>query len=169
MKGMTLLSDIFLLLMLIGLIIIMSSLVWAIILIHGVMGQLGLSSPRNVEFTVLLNPIRYDTTLLAFLESNYQGIPVKEIINAAVIQKKTIDIWVEGKFIDMQTVSNDFFSKALDANKDGTIDSPYLLKIRDPEMILGQYGSLTSNLQRVSTKVFLLDGKSVDLYLYVSA
>lgn len=168
MKGITLLSDMFLLLTLMALIIMMAALVWGIILIHGVMGQLGFSSPRNVEFTVLLNPVKYDVTLSAFLESEYKGILVKKIINAAVIQEKVTDIWVDGKFIDMQTVSDEFFSKTLDEDGNGIIDNPYLLKTRKPELILGEFETLTSNLQKASTKVFLLNGESVDLDFYVS-
>jgi len=162
------LNDLFLLFVLIGLVIMMTALVWGIIFIHGVAAQLNLHSPRNVEFTVLLNPVKYDTTLSAFLEYEYQGIPVKKIINAAVIQEKVTDIWVDGNFIDMQTVSDEFFSRALDEDNDGTIDNPYLLKTRNPELILGEYEILTSNLQKVSTKVFLLEGESVDLDFYVS-
>jgi len=168
MRGIALLSDLFLLLTLMALVILMSALIWGIILIHGVLGIFGVNSPRNVEFTVLLNPVKYDTTLSSFLDYHYQGIPVKKIINAAAIQNKATDIWVDGKSIDMQTVSNEFFSRTLDSNKDGTIDNPYLLKTREPELILGSYKSLTSNIQKVSTKVFVMDGGSVDIDFYVS-
>jgi hypothetical protein len=156
-KGVTLLSNIFLFIMILVLMVLMGIFIWAVMLIQGVEAQLGISSPRNIELTVLFKPVDYDTTLLSFLETEYQGVPMKRIINAVAIQETT-DVWIEGKNIDVKMVSEDFLK---------IIEKPYLLKIRDPEIILAENEKLSLDIQKVSTNVFLLNGDSIDLELYV--
>jgi hypothetical protein len=157
MKGITLFSDLFVLFMLIVVIILMCSLVWVFTEIYGVEASLGLVSPRTVTLRIFFNPIKYESALSAFLELKYEGMSMKKILNVVAIQKNT-NIWIDGKSIDATQVSKTFL--------DQMINKPYLLKIREPEIVIAS--SLSAlNWQKVSTKLFLLDGKYVDLEFYV--
>jgi len=158
MKGVTLISDLFLLITSLALTVLMISFIWALIVIHGVEGSLGITSPRNVGYKVMFNPINYDTTLLAFLELNNNGITMKKLINAVVVQNNTI-VWLDGRFIDAKTVSENYLSSF--------IDRPYLLKTRNPEIDIAESGTLLGTFQKVSMKLFTLNGEDVDLELYV--
>ena len=161
MKGVTIISDIFLLIMSLALTILMVGFIYAMIFIHGVEAQLGVASPRSVEYEVLFNPVEYDTTLLAYLEYKYEGIPMKKVLNAVAIQRKRI-IWIDGKSVNAKIVSEDYFKDL--------ITRPYLLKIREPEIHIAKSGVLPAapaTIQKISTKLFLLNGESVDLELYV--
>jgi hypothetical protein len=160
MKGIFLLSSLFLFILLIIVVIMMSSLIWIFTEIYGVEARLGLANPREVIIKILFNPARYESALLALLELEYQGIPMKKILNAVAIQNNTT-IWLPEihDFIDASEISNDFLNQLLEGRS-------YLLKIREPEIIIASF-SKSSTLQKVSTKIFLLNGEPVDLELYV--
>ncbi len=91
-------------------------------------------------------------------------MPMKKLLNAVAIQNNTT-VWMpeangnNGGFINVSIISNNFLDDLL-------IGKIYLLKIRNPEIIIVE--SETSSLwQKISTELFLLDGKPVDLDLYV--
>jgi len=165
MKGITLLSDLFLLLTLIALTVIMTLFLWYLIMFFEfVIEPVGADSPREVTLRLFIKPVKYDSVMLAFLELEHDGIPMKKIINAVAIQDKT-DIWIEGKFIDGKAVSEGFLSQMINKN--------YLLKISPQDIHVAEFGSLTSTeeiplgIQKVSTELFLLNGEAVDLQLFV--
>ncbi len=166
MKGITLISDIFLMVSLLGIAVIMSLFIWALITIFNVESKFvpgGMPTTRNVELKLLFKPANYESLMSVFLEYESQGIKMKKILNAVAIQGKT-DIWLEGKTIDAKTVSETFLTPQI--NKD------YILKIGD--IIVAEHGSLSSlsgslplGIQKVSTFLFTLNGKEVFMQLFV--
>jgi hypothetical protein len=162
MKGIEIFSDLFLLFMLIIVVIIMTTLIWILTEIRVVASDVGAVRSRDVDIRILFNPVRYDSALLTLLELRDPtwGIPMKKLLNAAAIQNTT-NVWLpEAKsFINVSARSKTFLDEILN----GKI---YLLKIRDPEIIIAEFGS-SSTLQKTSTELFLLNGKTVDLELYV--
>lgn len=159
MKGIELLSDLFILFMLIIIVILMCGLIWAFTLIYGVESSLGLVNPRQVTLRILFQPLKYESVLLTFLELEHQEMPMKKILNVVAIQGTT-DIWIDGKTIDAKSVSEGFLTEILE-------EKTYLLKTINPEIIIARSSTLSSSLQKVSTKLFLLDGESINLELYV--
>jgi len=167
MKGITLLSDLFLLLILIVEVIIIVGLVWVFEIIYGVESRVGITqpfnNPREVILNVLFKPVKYESALLAFLEldckSCEQRISMKDILNAVAIQGKK-DVWLNGESIDAEEVSKELLDELLELK-------PYLLKTREPQIIIAQSTTLPAQLQKVSTNLFLLDGAPIDLELYV--
>ena len=160
MKGIFLLSSLFTFIILIIVIIMMTSLIWIFTEIYVVEESLGLVNPREVEIRILFNPARYESALLSFLELEHQGIPMKKILNAVAIQNSA-EVWIPKikDSIVVSDISRDFLNDMLNGK-------PYLLKIREPEIIIGAF-SESSIWQKVSTKAFLLNGEPVDLELYV--
>jgi hypothetical protein len=168
MKGISLLSDLFLLLTLIGLTIMMTLFVWYLILLYEfvitpVITEVGLSTPRELTLRLVTKPAEYDSLMLSFLELDYNGIKMKRIVNAAAIQGKT-DIWLDGQNINAKSVAEGFLATM--------IDKDYLLKISPQEIVLADDGTLESSntplgIQKVSTELFLLNGEAVELQLFV--
>jgi len=164
MKGVTLISDIFLMICLLAITVIMSLFIWALITIFQVESKFmpgGMPTTRNVELKLFFKPVTYDSLMSAFLEYESQGIKIKKILNAVAIQGKT-DIWLEGKFIDVSSVSEGFLTPQIDKN--------YLLRIGDKT--IAKNGQLTSQnlpleIQKVSTFLFILNGKEVFMQLFV--
>ena len=163
MKGVSLMGDMFLLLAMIAVTILVTLFLWYLILIYEVIvSPAGLSTPRDVTLRVLLNPTEYDSTMLAFLESTYEGISMKRILNAVAIQGST-DIWLDGKSIDAAEAAESLTSM---------IDSEFILKISPQEIYLVQSGTLLQGntpigIHKVVTPLFLLDGEQVELQLLV--
>jgi hypothetical protein len=134
MKGISLLSDLFLLLTLIGLTIMMTLFVWYLILLYEfVITPVGLSTPREVTLRLVTKPAEYDSLMLSFLELDYNGIKMKRIVNAAAIQGKT-DIWLDGQNINAKSVAEGFLATM--------IDKDYLLKISPQEIVLADDGTV---------------------------
>jgi len=164
MKGITLISDIFLVICLLALTVIMSLFIWALIMMFQVESKFvpgGMPTTRNVELKLFLKPINYDALMTAFLEYEHEGIKIKKILNAVAIQGKT-DIWLEGKFINAKLVSENFLTPQI--NKD------YLLRIGDLTVAkYGQFasGNLPLGIQKVSTFLFILNGKEIYMQLFV--
>jgi hypothetical protein len=162
MKGIESLSDLFLLFMLIIVVIIMTTLIWVLTEIRVVASSVGALRARDVDIRILFNPVRYDSALLTLLELRDPtwGIPMKKLLNAVAIQNTT-NVWLpEAKsFIDVSAISKTFLDEILNGKV-------CLLKIRDPEIIIYKSGT-ASTLQKTSTELFLLNGKIVDLELYV--
>lgn len=167
MKGVTLISDIFLLISLLAITVIMSLFIWALIYTFQVESKLspgGMLTTRNVELKLFYRPVNYDALMSAFLEYGYQGIPMKKILNAVAIQGKTTDVWLDGVLIsDVKNVCESFLTPQ--------INKYYLLKIGD--VIVANYGTLTSSdtpteIQKVSTYLFLLNGEKTYLQLFVA-
>jgi len=165
MKGIALFADLLSLLMLLAIIMFMTILVWSFIIIHQVEANFGIASPRVVELTLFYYPLKYDTTMLALLEYNYNGIPMKKIFEVAAIQESS-KVWIEGQEIDVAQISKSFLSSR--------IDKTYLLKIVLPtkeieiiENSIPYSSSKPTSIQETSTKLFLLDGEVADLKLLV--
>jgi hypothetical protein len=159
MKGITLLQDTFMILAIMGTAAIMIAIIWAMMSIRGIDAYLGLYSPRRIEINVLSNPTKYDAMLLSFLEYEYQGMPMKKLLNAVAIQGKT-DIWIDGKTIDVRSVSENFLKK---------LKRPYLLKMRNPEIIIAESNNeiYVMDIQKVSEDIFLLNGEVAQIELYI--
>jgi len=167
MKGITLFSDIILLIIIVVEVVLIVGLIWVLQIVYGVESQIGLTkpfdNPRQISLNVLYKPVKYESILLTFLEIDCktcaQKIPMKDILNAVAIQGKT-DIWLNFETIDATKTSTELLDKMLETES-------YLLKIREPELIIAQTDDLPPQLQKVSTDLHLLNGRSVDLELYV--
>ena len=163
MKGVSLLSDIFLLLALISVTIIMTMFLWYLIIIYEfVLTPTGVSTPKEITIRLLSSPAGYFSTMMSLLELNYNGVPIKKIVNAVAIQGKT-DIWLDGQNIDASNIK-DILTPL--------INKEYLLKISPQEIYIAQNGDFETyntplSLQKVSTQLFLLDGEAVELQLLV--
>lgn len=165
MKGISLLSDLFMLFALISVTIMMTLFLWYLILIYEFALQpAGMSTTRDVTLRLLIEPADYDSTMLAFLELKHQGITMKRLLNAAAIQGST-DIWIDGKDIDLAAVAESALTPM--------IENDYILKIASqPEINVVTHGAWVSGntpmgLQEVSTDLFLLNGGAVELQLLV--
>ncbi len=165
MKGITLLSDVFLLIVLLAVIVFMSIFAWSLIITFEAESRLGMITPRTVELNLFFRPVKYDNTLLAFLELEYEGIKVKKIINAIPIQNSTV-VWL-GKFIDTENVCK---------NLSQMISNDFILKIkpkRSSEIIVCKKGTTArppvklTFTQKIVTEIFLLNGESAELQLFV--
>ena len=164
MKGITLISDIFLIIVLLAITVIMSLFIWVLILTFNVESKFvpgGMPTTRNVELKLVFKPITYDSVMSAFLEYEYQGVPMKKILEAVAIQENA-NVWLEGKTIDAGSVSENFLTPQ--------INKYYLLKIGD--ITLAKNGQLTSQssplgAQKVSMNLFTLNGKEVFMQLFV--
>lgn len=163
MRGVSLLSDMFLLIIIMVEVILMVGIIWVFQSVYGVESSLGLVNPRYVTLNVLFKPAKYESTFLSFLELDcttcIQKISMKEIMNAVAIQESTT-VEVKGEVIDAIQASEDLLNQMLDKKS-------YLLKIRNPQMVIAESQVLPASLQKVSTKLLLLDGEDVDLDLYV--
>lgn len=162
MKGIEMLSDLFLLFMLIIVVIMMTTLIWILTEFKVAASDVGAVNSKEVEIKVLFNPVKYDSALLTFLELNdpNSGIKMKRLLTAAAIQNTT-NVWLpENKsFIDVSTASKTLLDEILP-------EDLYLLKTRNPEIVISQSGTAT-NWQKISTQLFLLNKKVVELELYV--
>jgi len=164
MKGIDLLADIFLFIVLLMVTILMSALIWVFTVVYGVEASFGLVNPRTVTMTVLFKPINYESTFISFLECDYVApsgrvIPMKKILNAVAIQNTTI-IWLDGESIDAEATTTTLLNKMS--------DKPYLLKIVKPEIIIAEHNfQQLQQFQKTNTKLFLLNGNYVDLEFYV--
>lgn len=165
MKGITLFSDIFMLIVLIATTVIMSLFIWALIYmfqIEGVFTSYGTPTTRSIEMKLFVKPVIYDSVMLSFLEYQYQGIPMKKILNAAAIQGRT-DIWIDGKPINVRGLSQGILNQELTGY--------YLLKLG--QLTIAENGALPNNnlptgIQKVSTELFLLNGEYTNLQLFVA-
>lgn len=157
MKGFTLLSDIFMLFTLIGVSVLMVTFVYVIWLTHGTLSKLGITGPQQIALTLFYKPVQYDSTLMSFLELTNSSIPMKDLLEQVAIQNSTY-IWLNGESIDVSSVSNRFMKEIL--------NRPYILKIVKPEITIASNG-FSKSYEKISTKLFLLDGKYVSLEFYV--
>ncbi len=160
MKGISIFSDLFTTFMLIIVVIFMCALIWIFTEIYVLGSMFGAIQPREATVRVLYSPVKYESALLTFLELRHQGIKMKKILNAVAIQNTT-DVWIPeiGDFVDSSQVSEDFLDQIF-------VGDIYLLKIRDPEIIICSSGK-SNYWQKTSTELFLLNGKPIDLELYV--
>jgi hypothetical protein len=163
MKG-GILAGLFLVLMTIMIVLIVSGLIWVFTEIYGVSAKLGLVNPREVTLRVFFKPLEDDSVMLSLLEHEYVSgstrIPMKRILNAVAIQGTT-SIWLDNNFIDVKSEVGGILNKVY-------FDRGYLLKISNPELIIASsQRGVKKDLQTVSTKLFLLDGKTIDLQLLV--
>jgi hypothetical protein len=166
MKGIEMFSDLFLLFMLVIVIIIMTTLIWVLTEVRVAAYGVGTARPRDVNIRILFNPVRYDSALLTFLELRdpTYGISMKKLLNLVAIQNNS-RVWVpeinggSGGFVDVSVASKNILDEILN----GKI---YLLKIRDPEIIIAESGT-SSTFQKTSIELFLLNGKTADLEFYV--
>jgi hypothetical protein len=161
MKGMDFWAELYTFFITIISIIIVCTLLLIVTQIAMVGNLLGITSARGAAITVFYKPVTYETTLLTFTELSYDNIPMKRILNAVAIQRTTSPWMPEANnFVDADAAADDLLDKTILGGK------IYLLKIRDPEIIITSSGQ-ASVWQKVSTELFLLNGQPVDLELYV--
>jgi hypothetical protein len=165
MKG-NILSGLFLILMTIMIILIVSGLIWVFTEIYGVEARLGLVNPRQVTLRVFFEPLEDDSALLSFLECQYDSgstkITMKKLLTAVAIQGNTT-VWLDGNLINVSSEAKKLLDEVYP-------DRGYILKISNPEIIIAtSCAPVQKDLQVVKTKLFLLDGNSVDLELYVNS
>jgi hypothetical protein len=165
MKGISLMSDVFLIFALLSITVILTTIIWVLIIVHEAESRLFIASPRNVELRLFTMPLEYETTLLAFLEFEKDGIKMKKLLEAAAIQHSTT-VWVDGKTVDVKAASDEFLQPII--NKD------YVLRIccGSLEVKISEFVKSTSlpvplPTQKASAELFLLDGKTVNLQLFV--
>jgi hypothetical protein len=119
--------------------------------------------------TIFSNPVKYDATLSALLESSYDGIQVKKILEAVAIQENT-SVWVDdgtsNKLVDANLACKNFLSPV--------INEPYVLKvvlstkeIMVVENTIPSMPNMPTHFQETSTKLFLLNGDDAELKLLV--
>ena len=109
MKGFQLFADVFSIFVLLGVIMLSMLILWAFIVLYNIELNLGIANTRTVELTLFFNPMKYDTTLMSLLEYEYDGIPIRKILNAVAIQENSI-IWLDDKLIDTGSVCQGFLS-----------------------------------------------------------
>jgi len=166
MKGIFLMSKMFLIFTTLAMTIILTTIIWLLIVTHEIESRLFVTSPRNVELSLFIRPSKYETTLLSFLELEKDGIPMKKLIEAVAIQNST-DIWIDGKSINVRAAADGYLQNI--------IDTDYLLKISypdEPEIKISEVQLSTSSqvpLQafKTSTELFLPDGKIAYLKFFV--
>jgi hypothetical protein len=139
--------------------------IWSLIIFYQAELTLGIATPRTVQLTMFYLPAKYDSTMLAFLESEYEGLPMKKILEAVAIQENAT-IWLEGKSINATIASEGFLSPRMSKS--------FILKIvlPDKEIMIIKNNIISSiekptSVQESSTKLFLLNGEVVDLKLLV--
>jgi hypothetical protein len=165
MKGIDLFATTFSILILLAMIMLMTLLVWSFIIVHQVEADFHIANPRTVELTIFYLPVKYDSTIMAFLEYKDNGLPMKKILEAAAIQEDT-NIWIEGKSIDVTVASKNFLLSR--------INKPFILKLVLPDKeikiidnnILSSISTPTA-IQETSAKLFLLNGEIAELKLLV--
>jgi hypothetical protein len=167
MKGISLIQDTFLLICEIALVVITAVFVWVLILTFQVEDRIlpgGVPTTRSVEMNTFIKPASYESMMSAFLESQYLGISIKEIVNAQAIQMNAAGtVWLDGKTIDLASIAHDYW--------DTKLGRYYILKVGNT--IIAEKGTLTSSssptaLQKVSVRLFLLDGSESYLQLFVA-
>ena len=159
-------ADMFSIFVLIATIILMTLLVWGFIIIYEVESFGGFANPRTVKLTMFTYPIKYDSMMLSFLEYEYDGISMREILNAVAVQESK-DVWIRGVWIDMSIATEDFF--------DPKIEKPFILRMQSGEneinilwsdiMPVSQDAPL--NIQKTSIDFFTLNGEVAYLELLV--
>jgi hypothetical protein len=159
MKGVSLLSDMFLMFALAAIVILMVTFIYYLWLARGVESALGMTGPQKIAITLFFKPVKYDSAFLSFLELNTtdDGIPMKVLLEQAAIQNST-KVWINGETIDVSAKVNELLPKM--------INSTYILKITEPEIVIAEKGS-SKSFEKTTVKLFLLDGKYRDLELYV--
>jgi hypothetical protein len=165
MKGISLIQDTFLLICTIAIVVIMTIFVWVLILTFQVEDRLlpgGVPTTRSVEMSMFVKPATYESMMSAFLESEYNGVKVKEIMNAVAIQRSKT-VWLRGDIIDSEEVAHDYM--------DNRIGRYFILKVDD--IVIAERGTLTSSnnpmsFQKVSIRMFMLDGTESFLQLLIA-
>ncbi len=169
MRGFSIYGDLFSIFVLIATIMIVSLLVWSFIIIQESFSLLQMDTPRRVELTMFTYPIKYDSMMLAFLEYEYDGIPIKRALNAVAIQGNPV-VWLEGKWIDTTAAAEEYFM--IDPPK---ISKAFLLRIQSLDMeikVFEEGDFLVSSIeplrfQKTSIDMFSLNGELVYLELFV--
>jgi hypothetical protein len=164
MKGISLLQDSIMVISTLALVTIMALFVWGLVATFETMDKIlpeGMPTTRSVEMSLYIKPARYESMMSAFLESEYNGVKMKDVLYAVAIQRST-DVWF-GQDIDASYAAHAFF--------DSRINRYYILKIDD--IIIAEEGTLLTSgsptgLQRVSVDMFLLNGEKSYLQLFVA-
>ena len=156
MKGVSIFSDIFWVMALLGTIIFVVTFIYYAWLAYGITSRLGQAGPREINLQLFIRPVEYNSALSALLETHHQGVPIKTILNAVATQKKK-EIYIYDKKIDAE--------KAVLENL--IIDRPYLLKTVNPEVVIAQTGDLRGGLVKITTQLFAIDGTQTKLEFYV--
>ena len=157
MKGVSILSDMFWIFALLGTIIFVTTFIYYTWLAYGITSRLGQTGPREINLQLFIKPVEYNSALLALLETHYDGIPIKRILNAVATQENKI-VYIDDKQINAE--------EAVVQNMN--IQRAYLIRTVDPEVVIAQNGVLKGALVKLTTQIFSINGKPTTLEFYVS-
>ena len=151
-------SDIFMLFVLIVIMLAVSAMLWAVVVTYG----MGVRGDRDVILRVGELPVKNDGTLLAFLETTHNGIPMKDLITLAVLEGSDID-----DFFELKEISNSVLDQVFVDYYTSNQKSPkkYLLHLTNPDIILASNGEIITD-DKVTVKIIGIS-KSSSLELYV--
>jgi len=159
MKGVSLFSDIFMLFVLMATMILISGLLWSVMVAY----TLGFDSERNVAIGYFEAPLRNDGTLLAFLETTVDGIPLKTLVAQAAVEGSPI-INHNGVDYDLEEISRETLNKIYKSKF--YKDKKYLLKITNPEIVLAKSNKLPTTEQKTSVKLLTpVDTTGLEFYV----
>ncbi len=155
MKGIELFSDIFMLLVLMGV-----STVMTIIVLYS---NTFFSDVHKTEINIatLYSPVKHSSYPLAFLEMTDEKtkIPMKRILTYVALEQSTTDVYIDGYVINAKETIENALSKQ--------ISEPYLLRLSSSgkEMLLVKSKELQKP-EKLSAKIFLPSSQA-DLEFYV--
>lgn len=172
-------SDIFMLFVLLVTMLLISGMLWAVIMTY----KFGDDDnwTRDLKIKLFENPLKNDGVLLAILETTESGVPMKKLFTLVAIQqpdpctvKEGCIVSYEGNTYDVAALTNTLLNDVYFKLRKNQNNQPknYLLRITDPEMILGgiynEDGIIVPNTdQKSTTRLWLVDGTTVNLELYV--
>lgn len=163
MKGSSMFGDMFMLFVLIVMMLLISAMLWAVVMSYA----LGQRADRDVKMEVFEYPVKNDGTLLAFLETTHDGVPMRNLISLAAMEKNHM-ITYNGKSYDLKILCDLVLDQAMiDYYRGiGGASKKYMLKLNtEPEIILATNGEIRSD-DKVVVKIFGIDD-SYNLEFYV--
>ena len=156
MKGVKLLSEFFLLFLI-------------IVVAAAMTGVVGLLSNYNIAYrtydvtpNLFYRPLTHESALMSFLESTdpETGIPMKKIVVAALNQGRTEDVYVDGHIINVKEVTEPILTEIIGSDS-------YVLVSNEPNMELaGRYYRIGTTVFVAETQVQLMDGTTATIGLY---
>lgn len=154
MKGIELFSDIFMLLVLMGVATAMT-----LVVLYSQMVFKGVHE-TEINIATLYSPLKYSTYPLAFLEltDDKTKLPVKRILTYVALEQKDDKVYIDGHIINAKDIIEKTLSKQ--------ISDPYLLRVvSGGKEFIYKKGTLLKP-EKLSAKIFLPSGQT-DLEFYV--
>jgi hypothetical protein len=114
-------------------------------------------------------PVIQEDALLSLMEADdpYTGVEMKRVFEAAVAQNRISDIYIDGKFVDLQSSAGSIFASAGWAPQ---IGGNYLLVLRTPQKNFAISGNIETSkkvikVQKAVAKIYSSGGEGL-LELY---